>query len=326
MAPKREANLNKTIVFVSYAHEDAPFASAIKAWLEENLNDRADLIDVFVSSHRANVQYGDVWFDNLRANLKDAKICICLVSPHSVESRWLYFESGAAFLRGIPVVPICLGGVQIKDLQQPLNFSEALELPNWEGESNLMNMVARVAKLKSPQKPGGLSLPNFNYSLSSDLQFSEENLAAYERSFEGQTIWVVSANLDHDVLNGPMAGPVTYNLERGVTYTYLVPRKDDSKLKSDIDSIRNAYNQSNIPPRFVYIKPEYFDIVETNITIYNPIANVGKPTEVFFELPIDSDPKKRRWIKMEDTLAKRLVVRVRPLVEETVSRNSPEAS
>jgi hypothetical protein len=321
MAPKKEPN-RKTIVFVSYAHEDAPFASALKDWLEDSL---LGSINVFVSSHRANVQYGDVWFDNVRENLRRAAICICLVSPHSIERRWLYFESGAAFLKEIPVVPICLGGVKIKDLQQPLNFSEALELPDQEGESSLLTMVAKAANLKPPQKPNALSLPKFDYFLSSDLQFSEENLAAYERSFEGQAIWVVTANLDHDVLNGPMAGPVTYNLERGVTYTYVVPRKDDNKLKADIESIKNAYNQRKIPPEFVYLKSEYFDIIETNITIYNPIANLGRPTEVFFELPIDSDPKKRRWIKMEDTFAKRLVVRMRPLIEETkVGGGAPE--
>lgn len=316
MAPKKEPNLKKTIVFVSHAHEDAPFASAIKAWLEENINITYDFIDVFVSSDKASVQFGEVWFDKLRENLKHASICICLVTPHSIERRWLYFESGAAFFKDVPVVPICLGGVCVKDLQPPFYFSNALELPSEDGELSLMRLVAQKTMRKDlPEKPTRLSLPEFRYTTSSDWQLSVDSLAALERTFSGRAIWVVSADLGLDVVNGPMAGPVSHNLGRGVTYTYLVPNKGE--LKTTIDSIKAAYHESNRSPTFVYLGPDYFGIAEMNITIYNPIAGVGAPTEVFMELPIDSDPRERRWIRMDETLAKRLVARVRPLIEET---------
>ncbi len=312
----------RTIIFVSHAHEDEAFASAIKTWLEDNLNDSFDFIDVFVSSNRASVPIGAIWFDTLRKNLNNAAICLCLVSPHSIERRWLYFESGATFFKQVPVVPVCLGGVRIKDLRPPLFFSRAIELPSQEGETSLMEMIAKKANRKKlPENPTALQLPEFTYSLSSEFQFGLENLASYESSFKGRNIWVISTDLGLDVVNGPMAGPVSSNLSRGVSYTYFVPRKDD--LKATIESIEQAYGESNIPPKFIYLRPDYFDIIETNITIYNPIAGIGAPTEVFFELPVDSDPKERRWIKMDAVLAGRLVSRVRKIIEEGKVNESP---
>lgn len=315
MATKKEQNLNRTVVFVSHAHEDAPFAAAIQDWLEKNINVGFDFIKVFASSNKASVQVGDVWFDKLRENLKRSSICICLVTPHSIERRWLYFESGAAFFKDVPVVPICLGGVGVRDLQPPLYFSNAVELPSEEGELNLLMLVAQKTCRKDlPERPTRLRLPEFRYSASSDWQFSVESLAALERTFTGRTVWVVSADLGLDVVNGPMAGPVSDNLSRGVSYTYLVPNRDE--LKTVIESIQTAYHESNRSPKFIYLRPDYFGLGEINLTIYNPIAEVGAPTEVFMELPIDSDPRERRWIRMDETLAKRLVARVRPLIEE----------
>ncbi|PYS70289.1 MAG: hypothetical protein DMF69_14020, partial [Acidobacteria bacterium] len=236
----------KKVVFVSHKIEDAPFAAAIKSWLEDNLNDRFDFIDVFVSSHKDSVQLGDNWFDKLRESLKNAKICLCLVSPHSIESRWLYFESGAAFFRTgtgkkgdeCPVVPICFGGVQIKDLKPPLDLSQAIELPGEEAESNLLNMVVKRTELKPVKTPEPLKLPEFRYLSTPDWQFSVESLAVYEQGFNGKEIYVISADLGLDILNGPMAPPVKSNLEKGIKYKYIVPQKNE--LNSIIESIRNA--------------------------------------------------------------------------------------
>jgi hypothetical protein len=324
MAPKRKSTAN--IVFVSHAHEDAEFATALKDWLERNLNDRMDVIDVFVSSNERSLPPGTEWPRKIRDNLKNAFICICIVSPHSFDSRWLYFESGATYIKGIPVVPICWGGVKKEEIKPPLYFFQALEMPSKAAEKSLMKLVAETAKLKPPRNISKLPLPEFQYSVSSNWQFSEQNIAAFEQSVKDESeIWVVSANLDHDAFKGALADAVACNLKRGISYTYVVPQKDD--IYPRVDAIKNLHSSSNLPPKFRFVERDEFDnITETNITIYNPVATKESDSEVFIELPIDREPSKRLWARVDKYFSDKIIGRIRNLREISSDSSTDEGS
>lgn len=44
------------------------------------------------------------------------------ISPHSLRSNWLFFESGFAYSRDIKVVPVGILGVDLGTLSPPLSL------------------------------------------------------------------------------------------------------------------------------------------------------------------------------------------------------------
>ena len=48
-------------------------------------------------------------------------MAIILASPESVKRPWVNFEGGAAYIRGIPVIPLCHSGMTPSKLPAPLN-------------------------------------------------------------------------------------------------------------------------------------------------------------------------------------------------------------
>src|ERR1700753_2454440 len=102
---------HKRIIFLSHVHEDREQARAIKKWIEKNL---PNVIEVFVSSDDSSNPPGADWSRNVRKNLERAELALCLISPNSLDSRWVHYEAGAACLRrksggggNTPATPTC---------------------------------------------------------------------------------------------------------------------------------------------------------------------------------------------------------------------------
>lgn len=319
---RRRTSRNKQIIFLSHAHEDAAQARAIKNWLEKNL---INVAEVFVSSDDSSNPPGADWSRNVRTHLERADLALCLLSPNSLESRWVHYEAGAACMRkrpgggNIPVIPICLGGVRKEDLPVPLNIRNAITLP--DDEARLLDLVVEEMDLELTTRVP-LDLPEFEHTGTAAWLFSEAQLIKYERTFRGQEIWVISANMDHDMIDKAFADAVAWNLEHGVTYVYVLP--DKQELLPVIEGIQNAYGTSKQPPIFQLVKPELFDnITETNITVYNPVSAPNASTEVFIELPTDMEPTRRHWAKVHPYFARKYVNKVRTLEKRIVMTKAP---
>lgn len=165
----RKTASQKRLVFVSHVHEDARLAAEIRRWVDEAL---LGAVEFFISSDDASLPPGSDWPTMLKKSLADASIALLIISPASIERRWIYFEAGAAYLRGIPVVPICVNGVTLASLQPPLMFFQALELPNQESERRLVRLIAEHTGLRTPKSLERLVLPEIRYETS--VQKSEE--------------------------------------------------------------------------------------------------------------------------------------------------------
>jgi hypothetical protein len=142
-------------VFISHAQQDADFAKTLKEWLEETLRNG---IECFVSTDGA-VPLGRPWLDELSLALEQSSLMLVLVSQESSSSRWIDFEVGAAFVRQVRVVPICIGGVTVADLESPLDSRQGIELPNEVAERRLLSLVADLAGLTVPSVPPRLPIP-----------------------------------------------------------------------------------------------------------------------------------------------------------------------
>ena len=135
-------------VFVSHTHEDADFARVLKEWLDETF---LGAVECFVSSSPESLGPGTDWPELLKKNLQNSSLSLVLLSPGSLARPWLNFEAGAAYVRGVPVIPICIAGLKVADLAAPLSFLQAIQLDVVEDQRTLLTAIGRAVGLRTPK-------------------------------------------------------------------------------------------------------------------------------------------------------------------------------
>jgi hypothetical protein len=142
--------MNKPRIFISHVSEESDFANKLKEWIDEIL---LSAVEIFVSSDKGvSIPLGADWPQKIKESLELADIMLVLISHNSKNRKWIFFETGAGYVRGIPVIPICIGGISKIDLPVPLNLLQAIKIPDDSEERQLINIIAKIAGLKSPKK------------------------------------------------------------------------------------------------------------------------------------------------------------------------------
>lgn len=101
---------------------------------------------------------GKEWANEIKSHLEKASLMFVIISDLSVERKWLYFESGSAYIKGISVIPICVNGYKVSKLSPPLSFFHGIELPNERDEKKLLEVLAKEVELYIPNPPYKLEL------------------------------------------------------------------------------------------------------------------------------------------------------------------------
>lgn len=130
--------MNKPLVFLSHISEEAELANLIKERIER---DYLGMVRVFVSSDQASITVGGRWMTDVSAALLDARILLVLCSRRSVGQPWINSESGAGWIKEIPVVPICHTGLKAADLPIPLNLLRGIiasDMADWRRVYSLL--------------------------------------------------------------------------------------------------------------------------------------------------------------------------------------------
>lgn len=121
-------------IFISHIHEESKLALVLKDWTESTF---AGQCDVFVSSDADDIPAGSKWLDQIDSALGDSKVFITMCSPNSIIRPWINFETGCAWIKQTPIIPICHSGLSKSNLPQPLSMFQALDLEE-EGFSGLL--------------------------------------------------------------------------------------------------------------------------------------------------------------------------------------------
>jgi hypothetical protein len=135
------------IVFVSHAAKDAAIATQFKEDVERRY---LGLCTLFVSSSLDSLKAGDEWIQTIKRNLNDAAIMIGLLSPRAIQRSWVYFEFGAAWVRDIPVIPVCHSGLPRDKLPVPLSIFQALDLTDKDHLQHLYTQIAGAVGSRVP--------------------------------------------------------------------------------------------------------------------------------------------------------------------------------
>lgn len=131
MSSKKEDKTKDNIrLFVSYAKEDSGQAAELISQLARQPN-----FQIFTAS---KMSAGENWRSKLKKELSQSDYFLVLLSPTSVQSKWVQFELGAAWGLNkfiIPVVtsqdvvhhiPLKFGGLQVIELKDLKGKPESL--------------------------------------------------------------------------------------------------------------------------------------------------------------------------------------------------------
>src|SRR5438874_1560488 len=113
--------------FITHAATEHKLAIALKDWIESTF---AGNVGVFVSSDDRDLRAGDQWFNEIDGAMRTAKVLIVICSPHSLTRPWIHFEAGCAWIRAIPILPVCHSGTKRDALPAPLSHFQGLNLEN----------------------------------------------------------------------------------------------------------------------------------------------------------------------------------------------------
>lgn len=147
--------MDKLRIFLSHVHVESRFADFIKAQVER---DFIGLVDVFAASD-GGILAGRKWLDEMTAALTTSHLHAVLCSPDALTRHWISFETGAAHLRGIPLIPMCHSGLEPQQLPVPLSEFEGVLLcrpdstPGNRSETGFARFYRAIASLLGSKMP-----------------------------------------------------------------------------------------------------------------------------------------------------------------------------
>ncbi len=150
--------------FISHITEEREVGSALKTALAR---DFLGMLDVFVSSDGASIAAGDDWLKSVDEALRKTDLMMILCSPTSIRRPWINFEAGAAWIRKIPIIPLCHSGLRPGDLPMPLSSRQGLLLSSADSLRGLYERIAKEMECGVPpsqfdelaSKLGSISVP-----------------------------------------------------------------------------------------------------------------------------------------------------------------------
>jgi len=144
-------------VFISHVHEEAELAREIKMQITRAFGSSCR---VFVSTDTGALPAGTRWLSELDTALKTTSVLLLLCSPDSVKRPWVNFEAGSAWVRGIPIIPLCHAGLSPKQLPLPMSTFQAVDLASPSALDGLITSLSfhlglpSLAPAESPDPDG----------------------------------------------------------------------------------------------------------------------------------------------------------------------------
>jgi TIR domain len=140
--------MNKPVIFISHISEEADLANGFKSAI---IKDFLGMPRVFVSSDTESIGAGNNWLTSIESALAEARILLILCSSASIRRPWIQFEAGAAWMRKIPIIPICHTGFRPGELPMPLSVLRAVEASQMRGLQQIYTRIAQHLNCAVPR-------------------------------------------------------------------------------------------------------------------------------------------------------------------------------
>jgi hypothetical protein len=168
---------NPTRLFISHISEEGDVAALVKKTME---GDFLGLVEFFTSTGIHSISAGADWLKSVEQAINGAAAVIVLCSRASVHRPWVQFELGAAWMKHVPIIPVCHSGMAVDDLPMPLSRLQAVELGTARGLERLYQTVAQILNLA--QAPQLTDLPERLRRISElERRFQQNPVQQFER-------------------------------------------------------------------------------------------------------------------------------------------------
>jgi hypothetical protein len=136
--------MEKPIVFFSHSSKDEKSLRALRHLIEEKTG---GAIIIFLSSDGQSIPFGRNWVHKVEEALSNSSLMFVFVSPNSLSSNWIYFETGYAYSRGIKVVPVGFG-VDLNEINPPLSLLQGFNLDKVDALGNIVASINETYETK----------------------------------------------------------------------------------------------------------------------------------------------------------------------------------
>lgn len=140
--------MEKQTIFFSHSSKDEKFLTEIKNKL---LKITSNTIKIFQSSDGESIPFGNNWVHKIEENLNNSKLMFVFISPNSIKSNWIYFESGFSYSKGIKVIPIGINGIDIGQLAPPINLLQGFNITSENGLNNIVAIINKEFSISFPE-------------------------------------------------------------------------------------------------------------------------------------------------------------------------------
>jgi len=137
----------------------------------------------------------------------------------------------------------------------------------------------------------------------------DNDIERIEGEVKGEDIWIVSPDMHFDVVERTFQKVTKKNFQRGITYTYIVPKS--YRMQARIKILRKTYAAYSTQVKIKELPEETFrQLAITHIDIYDPDAQDAR---VFLQLPIK---ERGYWIELSQDEAHGIIGRFRKFVDQ----------
>jgi hypothetical protein len=114
------------LLFLSHSSQDKILADQFGKFLRSVSLGQIAIWFSSDAGHSGGIQPGDLWFDKIREKMHSSTAIITLLTPNSVSSKWIFFESGAVMtLSDRKLIVITHNIASMADIPPPLTFWQA---------------------------------------------------------------------------------------------------------------------------------------------------------------------------------------------------------
>jgi len=117
--------MEKPVIFFSHSSKDKDYISTLR---NQILRKTSNTIGIFQSSDGESIPFGNNWLKKIEEGLNNSKIMFVFISPNSIHSNWIYFESGFSYSKGVKVIPIGINGVDVGKLAPPISLLQGFNI------------------------------------------------------------------------------------------------------------------------------------------------------------------------------------------------------
>jgi hypothetical protein len=93
-----------------------------------------------------------VGLDVIEKQIEESGVMISLISPTSLARPWVNIELGAAWIRRVPVIPLCHSQQKVGTLPKPFGDFNALTLDDANAAKDLLGGIADALQIAHPHR------------------------------------------------------------------------------------------------------------------------------------------------------------------------------